>query len=185
MIGGQVLVILGEHVAAQPQAAAAALAHEAGHYEILWLRAVHHSRNTAGWGWAAAGLAGALIGGWPAAAIAVALFWAGSLLALWTGEIGCDLRSVRTEGYRAALAGFAYMASLPSGGVRAQVGVASAARPWRRRAQAVAVNGLAWAAGPAHPPLRLRRALVRVLAGQARAGKQEKQIGELTEASPS
>jgi hypothetical protein len=75
------------------------------------------------------------------------LFWAVSLLALWAGETGCDLRAARTEGYPAVEAGFVYMADVVAG----------------RQAAATVLD---WAAGPAHPPLRLRRTLVRALARQ-------------------
>jgi Zn-dependent protease with chaperone function len=152
-LGRQILVILGEHPAARPDVAASALAHEAGHHAYRWLWQVHYARTTLGWGWAAAGLAGAAAGGWTGAAIAGAVFWLVSLAALWAGETLCDLRGVRTEGYPAVLAGFGYMAGLLADR-------AARSRPARRAVTAV----LDWAAGPAHPPLRLRRALVRVLA---------------------
>jgi hypothetical protein len=166
--GGQVMVILGEHPAARPDVAASALAHEAGHHAFRWLWQVHYAR-TLGWGWAAAGLAGAAAGGWPGAAIAGAVFWAGSLAALWAGETGCDLRAVRTEGYPAVQAGFGYIAGLLAGHPAGP----GASPPVLSRSRRAVLTVLDWANGPGHPPLRLRRALVRALARTDGRGRQE------------
>jgi Zn-dependent protease with chaperone function len=162
-LGRRVLVVLGEHPAARPDVAAALLAHEAGHHASRWLRLVREARNMSGWGWAAAGLAGAAIGGRPGAAIAGAVFWLVSLAALWAGETRCDLRAVRAEGHPAAEAGFGYLADVKAGRVPARP---SPAPSRSRRAGTAVLTVLDWAAGPEHPPIRLRRALVAVLARQ-------------------
>jgi Zn-dependent protease with chaperone function len=162
-LGRQVLVILGEHPAARPDVAASALAHETGHHTVRWLWQVHYARTTLGWGWAAAGAAGAAAGGWTGAAIAAGLFWLVSLAALWAGETLCDLRAVRTEGYPAVLAGFRYIARLLASRP-ARPGTPPPAPSPARTARKTVLTVLDWANGPAHPPLRLRRALVRALA---------------------
>jgi hypothetical protein len=167
--GGQVMVILGEHPAARPDVAASALAHEAGHHAYRWLWQVHYARTTLNWGWAAAGIAGAMVGGWTGAAIAGVLFWVVSLLALWAGETGCDLRAVRTEGHPAVQAGFGYIAGLLAGHPAGP----GTSPPARTRSQKIVLTVLDWASGPGHPPLRLRRALVRALARTAGNGQQE------------
>jgi Zn-dependent protease with chaperone function len=163
------MVILGEHPAAVPDVAASALAHEAGHHAFRWLWQVHYARTTLNWGWAAAGLAGAAIGGWTGAAVAGGVFWVVSLLALWAGETGCDLRAVRAEGYPAVTAGFGYIAGLLAG----RPAGPGASPPARSRSRKMVTAVLDWASGPGHPPLRLRRALVRVLARPAGNGRQE------------
>jgi len=150
--------ILGELRAALPEVAASALAHEAGHHAFRWLWQVHYARTTLNWGWAAAGLAGAAAGGWPGAAIAGAVFWLVSLIALWAGETGCDLRAVRTEGYPAVQAGFGYIAGLLAGHP-ARPGTPPPAPSRSRTPRKAVLTLLDWANGPAHPPLRLRRAL--------------------------
>jgi hypothetical protein len=162
-LGRQVLVVLGEHPAARPEVAASALAHETGHHTVRWLWQVHYARTTLGWGWAIAGLAGATAGGPAGAVIAAALFWLVSLLLLWAGETGCDLRAVRTEGYPAVLAGFRYMAVMLASRP-ARPGTPPPAPSRSRTARKTVLAVLDWTNGPAHPPLRLRRALVRALA---------------------
>src|SRR5579859_5951821 len=112
--GEQVMVILGQHPAENPQAAAAALAHETGHQASpgsFILKAARHVRVSAGWGYSAAALAGMLAAGWPGVLAAVLAFHLVSLLVMWGGEVACDLRSIRTEGVPAAQAGFTYMES--------------------------------------------------------------------------
>lgn len=155
-LGGHVLVLLGQHVAELPDVAAAALAHETAHYAGPARRVLvtaRHVRETGSWGYAAAGLAGQALAGWPGAAAAGVVFHVLSILALWMAETWCDLAAARAEGWPASLAGFAYMetrfrAAAPAG-----------------RAGRVAAAVLDWAAGPLHPPVRLRRTLTRTLTG--------------------
>jgi hypothetical protein len=157
-IGRDVLIILGQHAAAEP-VAAAELAREAGRCTLRWLRHADHARTVPGWGWAAAGLAGALAGGWAGAAAGAGVFWVVSVLASWAGDTLCDLRAVRTEGYPAVAAGLGYASRLKTGrvpGVR-----------WPRQPGRAVLTVLEWAAGPPRPPLRLRRALIGVLARAA------------------
>lgn len=80
---------------------------------------------------------------------AAAVFQVSSLLAVWIVEAACDRRAARAEGRAASLDAFAYIAA-------AQAADRAASR-WRRAGGLV----LRWAAGPSHPPLPLRRALVR------------------------
>jgi hypothetical protein len=149
--GGGLLVVLGEHSAADPAVAAASLAHELGH-QAGWTRpvlnVVHSARLTAGWGWAAAGLDGARFG-WPGVLVFAAGFQAVSLLAEWTAEAACDRRAACAEGRATVLRAFAYIA--------ARQAACRAAVPWWHRTGPTVVR---WAAGPSHPPLALRRAIV-------------------------
>lgn len=150
--GGQVMVVLGEHVADTPLAAAAALAHETGHQgtrAARLLAAGYFVRPVTGCGYALAALAGALAAGWPGAVIGAAAFHVLSLLVLWGGELACDMRAVRAEGRLTVLAGFDYM--------RTAMATRSAALP---RPGRVMHFVLRWAAGPSHPPARLRRVVV-------------------------
>lgn len=62
-----------------------------------------------GWGYSAAGLAGALAGGWPGVIAFALAFHVLSLLVLWCVEIACDLRAARDERLPAALVGYHYM----------------------------------------------------------------------------
>jgi hypothetical protein len=82
---------------------------------------------------------------WPAAC-----FQAGSLLVVWAVEGACDLSAACAEGRAAALHGLDFMA--------AALTAARARTPPLRRA---AGSVLRWAAGPSHPPVWLRRALIR------------------------
>jgi hypothetical protein len=154
---GPVLVILGQHPAELPEVAAAALAHEAAHHAgpaRRLLVTTRHLRETGAWGYAAAGLAGRLVAGWPGVIAAALAFHVLSLLALWAAETRCDVAAARAEGLPAALAGFADMTSRQN--------PLRATTPARRTAAAI----LNWAAGPLHPPVPLRRALTRHKAGQ-------------------
>jgi hypothetical protein len=150
--GGTLLLVVGEHAAADPLAVRAGLAHEAGHCAGPARRAlaiVHGARDGTGWGWAAAGLLGAAAGGWPGVLAAAAAFQALSLLAAWTLEITCDRRAVRAGGRAVILHGYAVMTACRT---------ADRTTAPARHALAVAA---AWLAGPAHPPVRLRAALTR------------------------
>jgi hypothetical protein len=145
--GGRLMVILGEHAAADPAAPAVSLAHELGHvtgWSYRALATLHAARRPGGWGWAAAAR------GWPGTLTAAAIFQAASLAALWAIETRCDLAAARAEGRAATLAAFAY--------ITAAQATARAAAPRWRYALALA---LASAAGPSHPPLRLRAAIIR------------------------
>src|SRR5450755_3055265 len=79
--GGRMMVIVGEHAAAVPAAAAVSLAHELGHVTGWTYRAfvvLHGARKAGGWGWAAAGLIGAWWG-WAGVLAAAAVFQVASL----------------------------------------------------------------------------------------------------------
>lgn len=147
--GGRLMVILGEHAADDPAVTAASLGHEFGHVSggTYWAFAlVHGARQAGGWGWAAAGFIGSAWG-WPGVLTAAAIFWAVSMLAAWTVEVACDRRAARAEGQSVARAGFRYMAA------------AMAADRTSSAVRHAAAVALSWAAGPSHPPLRLRRRL--------------------------
>jgi hypothetical protein len=149
--GGRLMAIVGEHAAADPAAARVSLGHELGHVTGWTYRAfvvLHGARKAGGWGWAAAGLIGAGWG-WAGVLAAAAVFQAASLLAVWTVEAACDRRADRAEGRAASLDGFAYIAA-------AQAADRPASR-WGRAAGLV----LRWAAGPSHPPVWLRTAVIR------------------------
>jgi hypothetical protein len=150
---GGLMVVLGEHLAADPVVAAVILAHEQGH-RVGWPRGafavLNGGRSPFGWGWAAAGLAGASLAGWPGVLAFAAAFHVVSLLAVWAAEIACDRHAAGAEGRAAVLYAFASIA------IR-QAARRAATPRWRR-----AMPGLsAWLAGPSHPPLALRRALIR------------------------
>ena len=145
--GGRLLVIVGEHLATGPsQLAAAVLGHEAGHPAGWRLRVSYLG--------VAAGLAGWVITGWarpwPVLLPAAIGLQAARTAAAWVVEASCDRRGARTAGTQAMLD-----ALVGLGRVRAE---ARAARPaWQR----AAVSVLTWAAGPPHPPMPLRRAVIR------------------------
>jgi hypothetical protein len=138
--GGRLVLVIGEHLAAAPAVAAVVIAHECGHKRpwaraagglVLWARA-----PWAGWGWAAAGLAG-----WPWLLAAVPAFHVASVLGLWAVESGCDLGAARAHGCPAVLDALAF----------------KPAHATLSRAQTLAY----WLAGPTHPPVRLRQAVIR------------------------
>lgn len=148
--GRHLLVITGEHVAAEPALAAACLAHEAGHVSRWTSRAfvVLHGMRRAGWGWSVVGAVGAGFG-WLGLLVAAAVFQVSSLLLVWAVEVVCDRAAMRVVGrtaYREALLRLVEMTKS-----------FKRERPrWRRTLRV----WLLWLAGPSHPPLRLRRALI-------------------------
>jgi hypothetical protein len=145
------MLVVGEHAAADPLAVRAGLAHEAGHRASPARRAftvVHGARTGTGWGWAAAGLAGAAWG-WPGVIAAALAFQVVSLLAAWTIEITCDLRAVRAEGRAVTLHGYTFMTAFMT--------AARTAAPIRY----ALTTAVTWLAGPSHPPVRLRAAITR------------------------
>ncbi len=73
------------------------------------------------------------------------------VLALWAGEAGCDVGAAQAEGRAATLAAFSYIATR-------QAARRAATGHW----QAMVGDLLRWTAGPLHPPLWLRAAVVRV-----------------------
>lgn len=145
--GSRLVFHLGEHVACNPAAAAGTLAHEARHPRG-WNRLLSMGTGT---GYAR----GYLIAGWalpwPAAAWAALGVHAALMLAAWIKETGCDLAAASAAGR-------------PAMDVTFDVMTASACqrsshlpRPRRIKNQA-----LHWAEGPVHPPIPVRRAVVRI-----------------------
>jgi hypothetical protein len=110
---GGLMVVLGEHLAADPVVAAVILAHEQGR-KAGWPRGAFAVLNGArppfGWGWAAAGLAGASLARWPGVLAFAAAFHVVSLLAVWAAGIACDRHAVRAEGRAAVLYAFSHIA---------------------------------------------------------------------------
>jgi hypothetical protein len=143
-----VLIIAGDQVAADPAVLDGCLAHEAGHAtgRIRPVLDVVHV-TAGGWGRPAAALAGALAGGLPGALAAAAACHVTAVAATWAAEVACDRRAARTAGPAALAAALDFMAA-----TRPPARTRSRAARTRRAA-------LHWAAGPAHPPLALRRAL--------------------------
>jgi hypothetical protein len=146
--GDAIRVRLGEHFAERPEVAAFTMAHEI--------------RHPAGWtchlsvAAAQARAAGLLIAGWavpwPWLPAALAIVQVAHAAAVWVTEIGCDLGAARTEGRRAGLELAAYLISLKRQPAPAP------GRSWRSRILRLVV--IAAGLNP-HPPLRLRRVLIR------------------------
>ncbi|MGH3247238.1 MAG: hypothetical protein ACRDOI_13660, partial [Trebonia sp.] len=159
LAGDRVEVILDDYVAeGPPQVAAGALAHEARHCGRLTL--------------AAGSLSGLLCQPGPVIAAAWALPWpaaltpctavqavavlaglrAAAVLIFWGTEVSCDLGAAASTGAAAMGAVFDAIAAED----------ARAARSFARRAVTRLLN---WSAPPPYPPLRLRRAAVRLRYG--------------------
>lgn len=149
----RLLVVMGEHVATGPsQLAAAVLAHESRH--VTWVRlrlsCLGAMFGAGGWvlvGWAVRGLA---------LLPAMVALWAALTVWAWLIEISCDVGSARECGRRDLLEALARTHS-------ALMADRATDPMWKQWALSV----LAWAGGGAkHPPVALRRAIVRVLAGR-------------------
>jgi hypothetical protein len=142
---GRLLVILGEHLAADPVTAAGTLAHELRHLHGWPLRAADAAAGAAsGWGWAAAGAAWAATGlPWPWLPAFPAALHLAATAAGWAVECGCDHAAARAEGRPALLHAIDFLAAQ------------NPAAPRRAR------RALALAAGSPHPPYALRRAVIR------------------------
>jgi hypothetical protein len=149
--GNRLEVILGDHVATGPvPVATATLAHETRHGSAWRLAA----RNLAGTlrrqgmfliGWAVP---------WPAVIPAAVLTHIACTLVIWAEEVSCDLGAAADAGPAAMLG--AYDIMLAS---RRSRRAAAGAVPAPKR---LAARALHWAAGPGHPPIPVRRAIIRL-----------------------
>lgn len=146
-VNGRLLIVLGEHQATAPAPiAAATLAHEARHVTgwRIYLTRLLGTGSVAGWvilGWAVP---------WPALLPAAIAFHVLRCLLAQAIEIACDLGGAKIAGPDAMLSSLAFDASV--------ISAARAAVPaWQRRAGTIAL----WLSGPSHPPLGLRRAIIR------------------------
>ncbi|MGH3277271.1 MAG: hypothetical protein ACRDNZ_23450, partial [Streptosporangiaceae bacterium] len=144
--GNRLQVTLGDYVAqGDPDVAAATLAHEARHtgrwpYALRGLGTAARARGPLVIGWAVP---------WAAVIPAVVALHVACMLLSWAIEISCDLGAAAAVGPAAMMATYQVM---------------TASRRRRRAAPAVkkaAAYALYWAAGPAHPPVAVRRAVIR------------------------
>jgi hypothetical protein len=149
-LNGRLLVVLGEHLATGPsQITAAVLGHESRHVTGWRMRVTYLGAVFALAGWVITGWAVP----WPLLLPAAIGLQAALTAVSWLVEASCDLSSAKTTGAEAMLEALARLGQV-SAAVRA-------ARPaWQRYAGST----LTWAAGPPHPPLPVRRALIRKLA---------------------
>jgi hypothetical protein len=145
--GNRLQVTLGDFVAeGDPEVAAATLAHEARHagrwpYALRGLVMTARARGPLVIGWAVP---------WPAVIPAVAALHVACTLLAWAIEISCDLGAAAGTGKAAMMATYQVMAASARHGSRAL----SAPKK-------VAAYAMYWAAGPAHPPIAVRRAVIR------------------------
>lgn len=141
--GNRVEVILADHVAlGAAQVAEAVLAHEARHLTgwrpaIFSLATTMRARGLFIVGWAVP---------WPAVIPAAILLHVACTLAIWVVEVSCDLGAAGQAGRAAMMDYFGFARS------RNHV------RPGLKR---IAAQVLHWAAGPGHPPIAVRRAIIR------------------------
>jgi hypothetical protein len=144
--GNRLQVRLGDHVAlGPPQVAAATLAHEARHargwrYSLELLLNVTRARGFLIAGWAVP---------WPAVLPVVVAVQAGITAAMWVSEISCDLGAAADVGLAAMMDTFEVMTASAR---------SRPAAPWPQRCARQAVH---LAAGRRHPPIPVRRAIVR------------------------
>jgi hypothetical protein len=144
--GNMIKVVLGEHLAENPRVAAFTLAHEIRH-PAGW---TCHLSVFATWaqmaGWLAAGWAVP----WPWLLAVLAVIHAAHEAACWVTEIGCDLGGARAEGPGSALEAFAWFLAV--------IREPAPGPAWQRHAKRgiVVVSGVS-----PHPPVRLRRAIIR------------------------
>ena len=147
VMGGRLLVILGEHLACgQAGLAAAVLGHERRHV-TGWRMHAYALADIAGtWGLIVAGWAVP----WPALLPVVAALRVAMTAVLWAIEISCDIGGGRDTSPAAMIATLDFKE-------RAECGARALWPAGKRRA----VSVLTWAAGQAHPPFRVRRAAIR------------------------
>jgi hypothetical protein len=144
---GRLLLILGEHLVTGPsRVMAGTLGHESRHVTRWRVRLSYLAFVCGVWGWVIIGWAVP----WPVLLPAVIGLRVVLTAAGWVVEATCDLGGARTAGAEAMLDFLAYGRGVKS--------AARAGRPaWKRRTLSV----LTWLAGPSHPPMPLRRALIR------------------------
>lgn len=144
--GNRLQVTLGDYAAeGNPEVAAVTLAHEARHagrwpYALRGLMTAARTRGPLVIGWAVP---------WPAVIPAVVALHVACMLLSWAIEISCDLGAAAAVGPAAMTATYQVMAASKR---------RRRAAPAAKKAAAYAVY---WAAGPAHPPVVIRRAVIR------------------------
>jgi hypothetical protein len=150
LIGGRLLVILGEHLAAGPAPlAAAVLAHERSHL-TRWRPHAHALAAIAGsWGLIIAGWAAP----WPAVLLPALALRLAATAAAWLTETSCDLGAARDTSPAAILAAIDYKQ-------RTQDHARAQWPRWKRHTASL----LTCLAGSQHPPAGIRRAAIRALA---------------------
>jgi hypothetical protein len=152
-MNGRLVVIVGEHMATgPPMITGAVLAHESQHVRpvLMYMAWLGNLGRLAGWvltGWAVP---------WPVLLPAVLAFHAAVTLLSWAIEASCDLGGATQAGPAAMLAALNH-----------QSHTATQIRKNRSRGARYTRSALVWAAGPTHPPLPLRRALLRLRWPQA------------------
>lgn len=147
---GRLLVVVGEHLAS-------------GSSPVVSGILAHEYRHVTGWRvWAFYFLKTCQLGGWvivtwafpwPVLLIALAVFHVAMTGLSWLIELSCDYGAARSAGADAMVAAFDYTAQVLEAWNASQ-------SPWVRYPASV----VKWIAGPPHPPVAVRRALVRVWA---------------------
>jgi hypothetical protein len=147
-MNGRLVVVIGEHMASGPAVITeATLAHESQHVRpvrmyLAWLGMLIRLPGWVILGWAVP---------WPALLpAALALHVAATVLS-WAIEISCDLGGAADAGADAMLATLDHLSQ-----------TVTQLRKDRSRSAWYARAALMWIAGPTHPPLPLRRALLRL-----------------------
>jgi hypothetical protein len=161
VMGGRLLVILGEHLAAGPASIAeAVLAHERRHVGGWRLYAYSVGAVAGAWGLIVVGWA---VPPWPNLLLIAAAVRVVTTAMFWAIEVSCDVGSARDTSPAAILASVDYK-QRTEGGARAM---------WPR-GKRWAVSILTWAAGAEHPPYSVRRAAIRTLARRGGAAGRER-----------
>jgi hypothetical protein len=157
--GNRLEVILGDHVATGPvPVATATLAHETRHGSAWRLAARNLAETIRGQGMFLIGWAVP----WPAVILVAVLTHIACTLVIWAEEVSCDLGAAADAGPAAMLGVCDVMAA--SRRIRR---TAARAVPAPKRLAAWAVH---WAAGPGHPPIPVRRAIIRLRYWRVRPG---------------
>jgi hypothetical protein len=152
-VNGRLIVWIGEHTAeGEPAITRATLAHERRHVGPVLLRVAWLNSLGRLFGWVIVGWAVP----WPALLPAVLAFHVGMTVLSWAVEVICDVGAAAEAGPDAMLATL-YQFSRTVERVRA-------ARSWWVRYASI---GFTWLAGPAHPPLPMRRSVIRLRWPQA------------------
>jgi hypothetical protein len=152
-VSGRLVVVIGEHLAAgEPMVTRAVLGHESQQVRpvrmyLAWLLGLS---RLAGWvviGWAVP---------WPVLLLALLAFHVTVTLLSWALEVSCDMGGATQAGVDAMLAALDHLSETVAQIRKDRSG-------WERYSRAA----LRWAAGPSHPPLPVRRALIRLRWPQA------------------